>query len=313
MAQFEGFPEPSAFVKSMTELIDRRVAAYAELFGAPPARRGRGRVAGAASRVRMAGRARVAGRARPARQRWQNEPELLEQFEFLTSSVISRYEPPGVRRRGDGLVFRHLYARARHSRTDPEARDEVPVVPLAALLAAELEFRGPLQRSHTQNGLLAAAYEQLGGTLVASGLPAHAALSFRRALFLHRQTGDSEAEERCGLAQMRARWRASPPGWQRTMDRFSDLFCGYGYRPFRMLGWIAVQLAAFTAAVTLVTGASFTTNLYLCLTNYLNPLGLTDTGAAEQPARALFVVEAYLGTISMSVFFALLVRRWFRL
>ena len=43
MAAFEEGPEPSAFVKSMTELIDRRVAAYSELFGSPAARRGRAR------------------------------------------------------------------------------------------------------------------------------------------------------------------------------------------------------------------------------------------------------------------------------
>jgi hypothetical protein len=320
MAAFERGPEPSVFVKSVMDLIDRRVAVYAESFKASAPGQVRGR-----------------RWTRSARQRWSNEPEQLDKFEVLTGSVISRYEPPGVRRRGDDLVFSYLYDQVKPSRKDaatagsgtgedttwegatresgtPDsaARGEVPVVPLAALVAAEVEFRGPLRLSHTQNGLLAATYEQLGETLLAAGLPGHAALSFGRALFLHRQNGDSEAEDRCGLARMRAQWRASPPGWQRRANRFSDLFCGYGYRPFRMLVWIGVQLALFTVAVTLVSSASFTTSLYLCLTNYLNPLGVGDSALA-QPARALFVLETYMGTISISVFFALLVRRWFRL
>lgn len=289
MTGFEAGDEPSDFVRSITTLIDRRAAKYAEQFDAPLA---------------------VGPRRRARTAQWPNERDLLDRFESTALQLIARYEPPGIRRRGDSLVFRHVYAHARPAREVRAARGEVPLDLIAGLLAAEVEFRGPLRLSHTQNGQLAEIYEELGKSLVAAGLPAHAALAFRRALFLHRTNGSPEAEDRCGLAEARARWRASPPGWRRALRRLPDLACGYGYRPFRMLGLIGLQLAFFTGMVTWVTDASVTTNLYLCLTNYLNPLGLTDAAGS---ARPIYVVETYLGTISMSVFFALLVRRWFRL
>ncbi|MFD4433155.1 hypothetical protein, partial [Nocardia sp. NPDC058497] len=53
--------------------------------------------------------------------------------------------------------------------------------------------------------------------------------------------------------------------------------------------------------------------VYLSTLTFLNPLDPGNiTGMASQ-ARVLFAVEAWLGAVSMSVFFALLVRRWFRL
>lgn len=289
MTGFEAGEEPSDFVRSITTLIDRRAAKYAEELGPPAA---------------------ADPRRRPRTAPWPNERDLLERFESTALRLIARYEPPGIRRHGDSLVFRHVYAHARPAREVRASRGEVPLDLIAGLLAAEVEFRGPLRLSHTQNGLLADIYEDLGRALVAAGLPAHAALAFRRALFLHRTNGSPEAEDRCGLAERQAKWRASPPGWRRPLRRLPDLVCGYGYRPFRMLGLIGLQLLFFTGMVTWVTDTPVTQNLYLCLTNYLNPLGLSDSAGS---ARPIYVVEAYLGTISMSVFFALLVRRWFRL
>lgn len=240
------------------------------------------------------------------------EQALLDSFMAHVDSVVTGYDPPGIRRRDAGLVFTHLYATAREVRQrDDEFR--APRALLTALLAAEVEFRGPLRLSRTQKGLLAEVYERLGLTLAAIGLPAHAALALRRAGGLYRQNEDLDDADRCGLALARARCQAMPPGWRRSGNQFSDLVCGYGYRPFRLLGWIAVQMLVFTVAVLLLTGGPPLTALYLCMTSYLNPLGPGDTENLRNGSRWLFIVESWVGTVSMSVFFALLVRRWFRL
>lgn len=286
MTGIEAGEELSEFVRSFTTLIDLRIARYAEEFDPPG-------VAGPQRRERATS--------------WQHERELLEDFETLARWTIARYEPPGIRRRNESLVFQHVYSQARRV---PAPAGEVPVGLLAALLAAEVEFRGPLRLSTAQDGMLAGTYEGLGRELTAAGLPAHAAFAFGRGRSLHRQLGSAADADRCGLAEARARRLASPPGLRRALGRLPDLVCGYGYRPFRILGLIAVQLALFTGLVTWVTGAPLSRNLYLCLTDYLSPLGLDQSAG---PARPLYVIEAYLGTISLSVFFALMVRRWFRL
>lgn len=276
--------ELSPFVSSMTIRIDRRAAEYAkevdEVFDLPLN---------------------------------AHEQPLLDAFNVHVESVVVAYDPPGIRRRGDSLVFAHVYAAARGSRVPVDETRRVPTELLAALLAAEVEFRGPLRLSRTQNALLAQVYERLGKSLLSVDLPAHAELAFSRAAGLHRLNEDVDDEDRCALAEVRARRRAMPHRSQRLLDGFADLMCGYGYRPFRLLGWMAVELVVFIGIAAGITGQPVLATSYLCLTNFLNPLGVGDTAQEWQSARVVFVVEAYAGTVSMSVFFALLVRRWFRL
>ncbi|WP_280368581.1 hypothetical protein, partial [Nocardia abscessus] len=50
-----------------------------------------------------------------------------------------------------------------------------------------------------------------------------------------------------------------------------------------------------------------------CVTSFINPRGPGHTDNLRPAARPLFAVEAWTGTVSMSVFFALLVRKWFRM
>ncbi len=239
------------------------------------------------------------------------EQPLLDDLARRVEAVLATYDPPGIRREGDSLVFSHLYGLALRP-PEPDHAPELKVL-LAALIAAEVEFRGPLRLSRTQNHELAATYERLGRPLIDAGLPGHAALAFQRAQGLFRADEDTDAEDRCGLARARARRLAQPALWRRWGGLFPDLVCGYGYRPFRMLFWIALQLAVFTAAVSLVSDKSFYTDFYQVLVNYLNPLGPGDTEHLRTGGRTLMVTESYLGSVTMSVFFALLVRRWFRL
>ncbi|RDI64778.1 hypothetical protein [Nocardia pseudobrasiliensis] len=241
------------------------------------------------------------------------ERELLDIFGTHVEAVLAEYNPPGVRRTVEGLVFEHLYAAARRPARDEEGW-RVPSALLAALLAAEVEFRGPLRLSAIQTTVLAEVYERLGAQLTAIGLHAHAALTFRRATALYRINEDVDAEDRAGLELARARTRATPRGWRRSAGHVSYILCGYGYRPFWLLGWVAAQLVVFTVIGLLVSGnASATETIYMCATSFLNPLGPGDTQDLHAAARPLYAIESWVGTVSMSVFFALLVRKWFRM
>ncbi|MFC9994366.1 hypothetical protein [Nocardia sp. NPDC127526] len=246
-------------------------------------------------------------------RRRATEQPLLDTFTRHVEAVVATYDPPGIRRVGDSLVFGHLYAVALRQTTTGAA--EVVPAPklLAALVAAEVEFRGPLRLSRTQQRQLAENYERLGRRLVPAGLPAHAALAFQRASGLYRIDEDTDAEDRCGLALARARRKAQPVAWRRVGGWFPDLVCGYGYRPFRMLWWIALQLAVFVFAISFASDQRFTTDVYEVLVNYLNPLGPGDTEKFGPGGRIILIIESYLATVTTSVFFALLVRRWFRL
>ncbi|PXX65583.1 hypothetical protein DFR70_104648 [Nocardia tenerifensis] len=242
-------------------------------------------------------------------RRREGEQALLDSFTKHVEAIVAKYDPPGIRRRSDSLLFARGYARL-----DQTAGPSGQVSPevLVALFAAEVEYRGPLRLSRTQSRRLAEVYELIG-TALAPVLPSHAALAFQRAWSLFRQDGDTDAEDRCGLSLARARRRAQPIRWRRGVGYFSDLVCGYGYRPYRMLLWIVLQVGLSIVIVRWLSTASTVTVVYDCAMNYLNPLSSSDTAGLQGAAQLVFVVQAYAGVLSTSVFFALLVRRWFRL
>ena len=233
------------------------------------------------------------------------EPGLLDTFEIFAAAVIDRYVPPGPRKRGS-LVFDHLYSA--QARSSPEDQRESLIT---ALLAAEVEAGGPLRLTQAQNVNLAEIFERLGKGLSSDGLPLHAAFAFGRAAELYQQVGDHRDQDRCQFAEARARHRAERRGGIKVLKWFSWVLCGYGFRPYLLLCWVVVQLVIFSIVLTLIVGHSFFHNAYLCLINYLNPLGSSDTETLPD-ARSLLAVEGYLGYLSLTVFSALLVRRWFR-
>ncbi|MEV6068184.1 hypothetical protein AB0L82_16655 [Nocardia sp. NPDC052001] len=255
--------------------------------------------------------ARHTGKLDSARAADLAKPTVLDDFHGRVEALIDRSGLINLGRHGNRLMFVQVYERARPLAPDAEAW-RAPL--LAGLLAAEIEFRGPLRLSQTQNTLLAAEFEKLAAELRLAGLPVHAVLAWRRAMALHRLTEDVQAEDRCGLALARARRRAMVPRWRRIPSALSDLLCGYGYRPFWLLGWVAMEILLCTSLGLFWRGTVARGDvIYLCVVGFLNPL---DPGNAEHmaaPAKALFAVEAWLGVVSMSVFFALLVRKWFRL
>lgn len=244
-----------------------------------------------------------------AERRGPREQQLVDSLTDCVEFLLGKYDPPGLRRRSDGLVFDHIYEDAfRMKRIAGSGVTDL----LAAFLAAEVEYRGPLRLSRAQNRELGAVYERLGIAL-RDPLPAHAALAFRRAASQYYQDEDKEAQDRCHLRMLRARRRTQPVRWRRIASVLPDLICGYGFTPFRMLFWVAAQLIVFTTIVCLGSDQAVMSTIYECLANYLNPLGPSDTAGLEGAARLIFVLEAYTGLLTTSVFFALLVRRWFRL
>ncbi|MEV0549491.1 hypothetical protein AB0H98_21995 [Nocardia salmonicida] len=242
-----------------------------------------------------------------------DEYVLLDDFNHRVERVLLSYTPPTTRRSGDSLVFAHLYRDADPVRLRTAGDDLVLITALSALLAAEVEMRGPLRLSRTQDRLLAEVYEDLGEHLRHARLPAHAALAYRQGIRLYTMTEDTRGQDRCGLNQARARTVANRTRLGRFLGRSSDLLCGYGYRPFRLLAWIAGQIALFTLAVALTSTTSVGRSVYLGFVSFLNPLGYQDVEYAGTTARVLLIVESYAGIVSISVFFALLVRQLFRL
>jgi hypothetical protein len=237
----------------------------------------------------------------------------LDTFAVHVEAVLDDYDPPSARRRhSDTLVFPHLYGAARDPRPDEEGWRVPSAVP-AALMAAEVEFRGPLRLSARQNTLLAEEYEAIGAQLSEVGLATHAALAFRRAMALYRVNEDDEAEDRCGLHLARANTRGLPHGLRRWAGQASYVLCGHGYRPSWLLGWVILQMLVFTGVALLLGGKAVDDTVYMGVTGFLNPPGPGDTQELPGAVRTLFVVEAWTGAVSMSVFFALLVRKWFRM
>lgn len=248
----------------------------------------------------------------------KDEVSLLVEFEKHAAAVLDRYVPPGHRRR-ESLVFAHLYPTTTNPTpggptlaSSPLEKDELRRGLFTALLAAEVEARGPLRLTRAQNLRLAEIFKDLGGKLLLHRLWLHAALAFERAAGLYLQVEDHRARDQCLLAQARARHRSPGSRWDKALETISEVLCGYGYQPYRLLCWVVLQLAVFSLIFTLISDGPSLNNLYLALSGLISPPGLDDTQELSGGARILFIAEGYIGTLFLSVFFALLVRRWFR-
>lgn len=249
----------------------------------------------------------------------EDEVELANRFESTTTKVLDDYvrDLPREPRKTDALVFHSLYQAAIPPAivdADGLAPDEHEVLRglLAALLAAETEANGPLRLTTAQTRRLGSVVTKLGDELRRWRLPLHAALAFTQAAALFQTADDQGSRDNCVLASLRARHEAREPGIAKVRETAADWLCGYGYQPYRLLGWGAFQLVVFSLLFILVFGTSVANGTYVALVNYLNPLGSDESGLPTS-ARIPLVIESYAGLISTSVFFALIVRRWFRL
>jgi hypothetical protein len=127
------------------------------------------------------------------------------------------------------------------------------------------------------------------------------------------QNEETAAQERCELASARVRRAALPAGLRNLGMLSADLLCGYGYLPFRMLGWILAQLVLFTFLFVFISdGSSSSTRVHAAIINFFSPLGLGDTMHYSGVDRLVLVIESFAGTLSVLVFVVLLARRFLR-
>jgi hypothetical protein len=266
----QSFPlKPTVLVESVTAVINRRANRYADLL----------------EWSRSEGRLGEVG-----------ELELLPQFEEFAADLLESFEPPALRDRRD-LLLAELYAKSLDDPSDERAC-------VAALFAAEVEFRGPMKLTSTQTVRLADIMERLGNTLRGLRLPLHAALAYGQAADAYRSVGSTRSRDRCHLAALRSRHRARNPGLVKLLEALSDMLCGYGYLPFRLLSWILAQVAAATAVLTLVFAGSVTESLRVAL---LGPLSFAMVSFSSG-VQILAVINFY-GMIFLFTLFIIFVAR----
>lgn len=184
---------------------------------------------------------------------------------------------------------------------------------VGALLAAETETNGKFRQRRGQIDRLAEVLQAVGDGFRDFGLPLHAAAAYERAAEQHLLLGDRNSRDRCSLAATRARHEARDRGFRKLAEACANALVGYGYLPYRLLAWVLVQLAVFGFVLWLAEPrrVDVVEAYHMSLLDYLNPLGIGDVSQLTGVGQSLLVLESYAGTISTSVFFALLVRRWF--
>jgi hypothetical protein len=239
----------------------------------------------------------------------RTEEELLELLDSYLPPLIYAFDiqVPPPRERGGALALEKEFYEWRDTTSgDPEARRAAVI---RSYLASETERRGQFRLSRSQNGRIAAHYDALGGEFSALGLPGHAVLTFQVAADLYASVQQKSRRQRSLLNGRRAQHAARPPGAVRVLETLLDATCGYGYRPFRMLGWMAVTLAVFSVAVWSAGSPGYVRSLHGCLISFLNPLAFGSLDANFGPvAQVLLIIESYIGCVSMAIFFAFLVR-----
>lgn len=184
---------------------------------------------------------------------------------------------------------------------------------VGGLLAAETEAHGKFRQRRSQTARLAETFRTVGAGFRESGLPLHAATAYDRAAEQYLMLGDRMARDKSSLAATRCRHEARDLDFRKLAEACANAVVGYGYLPYRLLGWVLVQLALFGLVLWLLEPAGFgiVAAYHMCLLDFLNPLGIGDVAGLNGAGQSALVLESYAGTISTSVFFALLVRRWF--
>jgi hypothetical protein len=281
--------QPSDFVSTVKTAIYRRVDHYIELVD---------------PFIEKAHKTPHAG-SLPA-----EEVKLLARFEHYAVDILDRHPPPGPRDR-ESLVFADLYQARDNQEPDEASPEDRHRVLLIALMAAEVESRGPLRLTHAQNSRLARIFERIGAACGEERLPLHAALAFERAAAIYLVLSENSARDRCLHAKARYTQKATKRGFKKAMLAISWILCGYGYKPYLLLLWVMIELVVFTTLVAFtVHDATLWDRILLSFTNYLDPQGAEK---ATELGKALLVIESYVSAVSLSVFFALLVHRWFRI
>lgn len=238
----------------------------------------------------------------------QHEEMLLERLDGYLPSLVYAFDSqvPPPRERGGNLALEKEYYEWRKTSGAVDARRQAVV---RSFLATETERRGQFRLNRAQNSRIAAHFDAIGQEFVELKLPGHAAMAYQNAAELYRLLALNAKRDRSLLNGRRAQHRTRQPGRQRTREGLYDAICGYGYLPFRMLWWMVGTLLVFSLLVWMCGPAGLGRSIHGCMINFLNPLGLSDVdGDFGSAAAVLLTVESYLGSLSMAIFFALLVR-----
>ena len=256
-------------------------------------------------------------RARRALQ--ERRQAQLREFGDLITGALNRYDAESVvDRDANRLAFQRLYDNA--PLAEPEGNN-VRARLLTALVAAHVEAQGSLRLTSDRSLKLAGYLGRLGQALERNALPLYAVLAYDRAARLYLEVDEHAARDDRLFDAARARRRATPQGVSRIRQTLSAALVGYGYRPYRLLIWCAAQLVVAFAVIQLLPPgrsakaagtAPWDEKLFITVQDFINPIGVGDT---EQLSRISWIVlasESYLGAVSSAVFFALLLRKWFR-
>lgn len=238
------------------------------------------------------------------------DQEVLDEYNQIQVRAQQSFARAATSAHAGTLMLEEFY------RTTP--RLEQPYADqIATMLAARAESDGRAFLSSSEGKRIANALEQTGRTLLSAGLPHLAEEAFDRAAGIHAKFKNARAEDQCAFLKSKARGKTFP--WWRPMrliSALSGVLFGYGYKPLRLLIWIAVVIAGFTAYMLHLprdAGATHGDALFMAIQNFVNPMGLGDAKFISSNWEHALEVETYTGDILRNIFFVLLIRKWFRL
>ena len=242
----------------------------------------------------------------------EQETQLLEALDGYLPELVESFDvdvPPPRERAGRLALVGEYYAWRRTTGT-VEARRRALIL---SYLATETECQGTFRLGSAHLVKVAAHYDAMGAEFFALKLYVHAATCYQKAADYDMVLSDHARRDKCLLRQHQARHRARPYNLVRALETASEITCGYGYRPFLLLGWMGGVLAVFCLLVWMFGGIGFGTAVEGSFINFLNPLGLGDVNGFGVAAKTLFIIESYVGIAAMQVFFVLLVRFLFHM
>jgi len=175
-------------------------------------------------------------------------------------------------------------------------------------ILVELTLRPPA--SVTQQESLALALARLWEVASLNSLHHHAELLARQGAAIRLQNSDVKGADHFYFrAEISCdRRRVNGLRLDRQLTRW---LAGYGFRPYRVLVWWAVSIAIFTVAYLLAL-EDLGDALTFSLASQLGSVGFSDIEAVPDYVRTLSLVQTSIGLLAVSVFFALVLRRWFK-
>lgn len=241
------------------------------------------------------------------------EREVLADYNRVQVGAQRSFVKAAASARPGTLVLEEFYEAPKPDRPNAELIADL----IATMLAAQAEANGRVYLNSVEGEVIAGALERTGKALLALRLPHFAEEAFDQAANIHAKFKDARAEDQCEFLKSRAHGRTHP--WWNPMRLIwimSGALFGYGYKPLRLLIWIAFIIAGFAAYMLHLPRESTATRgdaFFMAIQNFINPMGLGDAKLISPGWEHALEIETYIGDILRNIFFVLLIRRWFRL